>query len=97
MPARAAPAPTRERDYDFSNVGKVGRRTGVMLAPRGLDEYGLEEMTGMFSSPRKPSPATNKKSIMESVEEDEVNSEPTPRAGEKARQDAMQNEILTEM
>ena len=75
MPARSS-APPRERDYDFSNVGKVGRRTGVTLAPRALDKHGLEEMSGLFSSPRKPSPVS-KQIIMESVEED---MQQTPRA-----------------
>src|SRR5689334_17211686 len=68
MPARPS-APPRDRDYDFSNVGKVGRRTGVTLPPRDLDEHGLESMSGMFSSPRKPSPATDRRAIIESVEE----------------------------
>ena len=78
MPQRTA-APQRDRDdYDYANIGKVGRRTGVTLAPRNLDEHGLEEMTGMFSSPKKPSPAHNKRLIMESVEE--VNGDETPRA-----------------
>lgn len=67
MPARGS-APTKERDYDYSNIGKVGRRTGVTLAPRPLDEHGLEEVTGLFSSPKKPSPVTSRKTVIESVE-----------------------------
>lgn len=67
MPPRIS-APARERDYDYSNVGKVGRRTGVTLEPRPLDEHGLEEMTGLFSSPRKPSPVSSKRTVMASVE-----------------------------
>lgn len=61
--------PAKERDYDYSNVGKVGRRTGVTLEPRPLDEHGMEEMTGLFSSPRKPSPVNNKRTIVASIEE----------------------------
>ena len=67
MPPRIS-APARERDYDYSNVGKVGRRTGVILEPRPLDEHGLEEITGLFSSPRKPSPVNNKRNVIASVE-----------------------------
>lgn len=80
MPPRTAAAQRDRDDYDYANIGKVGRRTGVTLAPRNLDEHGFEEMSGMFSSPRKPSPAQahNKRVIMESVEE--VNGEETPRA-----------------
>jgi len=80
MPPRAA-ATQRDRDnHDYANVGKFGRRTGVSLAPRNLDEHGLEEVSGMFSSPRKPSPAQvhSKRVIIESVEE--VRDEETPRA-----------------
>jgi len=80
MPSRVSAAQRDRNDYDYANIGKVGRRTGVTLAPRNLDEHGLEEMSGMFSSPRKPSPAQahNKRIIMESVED--VESEETSRA-----------------
>lgn len=67
MPPRLS-VPARDRDYDYSNVGKVGRRTGVTLAPRPVDEHGLEEITGLFSSPRKPSPASKRQTIIESIE-----------------------------
>lgn len=67
MPARTAP---RERELDLTNVGKVGRRTGVSLAPRALDAYGLEEISGMFSSPQK-SPV-KMLGLMGSIMEDEV-------------------------
>jgi len=72
-----ASLPPRERDYDFSNIGKVGRRTGATLAPRKLDEFGMEEVSGMFSSPRKPSPIKPIENVLQSVEEDV--SEKTPR------------------
>ena len=63
--------PSRDRDYDFSDVGKVGRRTGVTLAPRALDEHGLENMTGLFSSPEKTMPSTSDKtSVVDSIESD---------------------------
>ncbi|ERF71442.1 hypothetical protein EPUS_06824 [Endocarpon pusillum Z07020] len=50
------PAVRRERDSDYSAVGTAGRRTGVTLPQGKLDENGLEEITGLFSSPVKPSP-----------------------------------------
>ncbi|KKY28865.1 putative cupin domain protein [Phaeomoniella chlamydospora] len=54
MPPRTAPRRARENDY--SNLGKAGRRTGVTIPEGRRDEYGLEEITGIFSSPQKPSP-----------------------------------------
>ncbi|KAF7502843.1 hypothetical protein GJ744_004998 [Endocarpon pusillum] len=50
------PAVRRERNSDYSAVGTAGRRTGVTLPQGKLDENGLEEITGLFSSPVKPSP-----------------------------------------
>ena len=44
------------------------RRTGVTLEPRPLDKDGMEEITGIFSSPRKPSPLKTVM-ILDSVEE----------------------------
>lgn len=44
------------------------RRTGVTLEQRPLDKDGMEEITGIFSSPRKPSPLKNVM-VLESVEE----------------------------
>ncbi|KAJ9215010.1 hypothetical protein DTO166G4_3408 [Paecilomyces variotii] len=46
-------APVRARDYDYSNVGKAGRRTGITLKEGKRDEHGMEEIDGMFSSPEK--------------------------------------------
>lgn len=43
------------------------RRTGVTLEQRPLDINGMEEITGIFSSPRKPSPL-KQVTMMESVE-----------------------------
>lgn len=81
MPTRTATASRqREVNLDFANVGEQGRRTGVVLAPRTVDENGLENMTGMFSSPAKETPASNKRSIMESIENDFATT--TPRACE---------------
>lgn len=82
MPPRLS-GPARDRDYDYSNVGKVGRRTGVTLAPRPLDEHGLEEITGLFSSPRKPSPINGKKTIIESIENS--NDATTPQANPRSQ------------
>ncbi|GIK02631.1 hypothetical protein Aspvir_006687 [Aspergillus viridinutans] len=45
--------PAKTRDYDYSNVGKAGRRTGVTLKEGKLDEHGMEEIDGIFSSPEK--------------------------------------------
>ncbi|EPS27414.1 hypothetical protein PDE_02357 [Penicillium oxalicum 114-2] len=47
---------TKPRDLDFSNVGTLGRRTGLTMEERQRDEYGMEEVDGLFSSPEK-SPA----------------------------------------
>lgn len=44
------------------------RRTGVTLEQRPVDANGMEEITGIFSSPRKPSPLKNMV-VMESVDE----------------------------
>lgn len=40
----------------------------MTLPPRPVDEHGLEEITGLFSSPRKPSPASKRQTIVESIE-----------------------------
>ncbi|KIX99183.1 uncharacterized protein Z520_04759 [Fonsecaea multimorphosa CBS 102226] len=54
------PAVRRERgNVDYSAIGKLGRRTGVTLDHRPLDANGMEEISGIFSSPRKPSPLKN--------------------------------------
>lgn len=45
-----------------------GRRTGVTLEQRPLDINGMEEITGIFSSPRKPSPL-KQMTLMASIEE----------------------------
>ncbi|WEW61835.1 mitotic fidelity of chromosome transmission- protein [Emydomyces testavorans] len=46
-------APPKAREMDFGNVGVAGRRTGVTLEKGKLDEHGMEEIDGMFSSPEK--------------------------------------------
>ncbi|PGH30883.1 centromere protein C [[Emmonsia] crescens] len=56
MPPRG---PTKTRDFDYSNVGKAGRRTGITLKEGKLDEHGMEEIDGMFSSPEKSPVKTN--------------------------------------
>ncbi|CAG8944898.1 unnamed protein product [Penicillium salamii] len=48
--------PGKARDYDYSNVGTTGRRTGISLKEGRRDEHGMEEVDGLFSSPEK-SPA----------------------------------------
>ena len=38
----------------YFDVGKVGRKTGITLKDTGVrDEYGMEPMAGIFSSPVK--------------------------------------------
>ncbi|KAL4986670.1 kinetochore CENP-C fungal-like protein [Aspergillus falconensis] len=44
-------ASLKARDFDYSNVGKAGRRTGITLAEGKRDEHGMEEVDGIFSSP----------------------------------------------
>lgn len=70
MPSLRTSLLPRERDYDFSNIGKVGRRTGATLAPRKLDQHGLEEVSGLFSSPRKPSPTKRNDGVVQTMEEE---------------------------
>ncbi|KAJ6127460.1 hypothetical protein N7523_003072 [Penicillium sp. IBT 18751x] len=48
-----ARGPGKARDFDFSNVGTTGRRTGITLAEGRRDEHGMEEVDGLFSSPEK--------------------------------------------
>ncbi|KAL2420117.1 hypothetical protein ABEF95_006800 [Exophiala dermatitidis] len=68
-------APRRQRDnVDYSAIGKLGRRTGVTLEQRPLDANGMEEISGMFSSPRKQSPL-KKMTTMENVDETSSSSE----------------------
>ncbi|KAL2375040.1 cupin domain-containing protein, variant 1 [Blastomyces gilchristii SLH14081] len=56
MPPRGL---AKARDFDYSNVGKAGRRTGITLKEGKLDEHGMEEIEGMFSSPEKSPVRTN--------------------------------------
>ncbi|KAL2415760.1 hypothetical protein ABEF95_007746 [Exophiala dermatitidis] len=73
-------APRRQRDnVDYSAIGKLGRRTGVTLEQRPLDANGMEEISGMFSSPRKQSPL-KKMTTMENVDE----TSPSPEAHEES-------------
>lgn len=49
-------APQRKRDNRenaYFNVGVQGRKTGITLEERARDEYGLEPVSGIFSSPEK--------------------------------------------
>ncbi|KAJ5164725.1 uncharacterized protein N7500_006555 [Penicillium coprophilum] len=45
--------PGKARDFDYSNVGTKGRRTGISLKEGRRDEHGMEEVDGLFSSPEK--------------------------------------------
>ena len=44
------------KEANFSNIGKVGRKTGLELKEGERDENGLEVLDGMFSSPEKQLP-----------------------------------------
>ncbi|KAE8148754.1 kinetochore CENP-C fungal-like protein [Aspergillus avenaceus] len=45
--------PAKARDYDYSNVGTLGRRTGISVKEGKRDEYGMEDIDEMWSSPEK--------------------------------------------
>ncbi|KAI9776978.1 MAG: hypothetical protein M1839_009122 [Geoglossum umbratile] len=52
--ATAGAAKKRDRGANFLDLGVAGRRTGVTLKDTGIrDEYGLEPIDGIFSSPAK--------------------------------------------
>ena len=65
-----------QREIDFSAVGKAGRRTGITLPRQRLDEHGLEEVSKLFSSPKKPSPLKHVFTAAAILEEDNA---ATPR------------------
>ncbi|KAJ5383300.1 hypothetical protein N7517_001211 [Penicillium concentricum] len=54
-----ARGPGKARDFDYSNVGTKGRRTGISLKEGRRDEHGMEEVDGLFSSPEKSSVELN--------------------------------------
>ncbi|KAK5690683.1 mitotic fidelity of chromosome transmission-related protein [Elasticomyces elasticus] len=58
---RLTPGRTRRQTQDqYFDVGKVGRKTGVVLPDKGVrDEHGMEPMSGIFDSPVKTSPQRN--------------------------------------
>ncbi|WPH04236.1 Hypothetical protein R9X50_00712500 [Acrodontium crateriforme] len=44
-----------QRQDQYFEIGKVGRKTGITLKDTGIrDEYGMEPMSGIFSSPVSP-------------------------------------------
>ncbi|KAL9106333.1 MAG: hypothetical protein Q9227_008602 [Pyrenula ochraceoflavens] len=63
----------KARDNDYSNLGKAGRRTGVVLPEGKRDQDGLEEITGLFSSPQKPSTAKSNRTAGTSGNEESTN------------------------
>ncbi|KIW79227.1 hypothetical protein Z517_05839 [Fonsecaea pedrosoi CBS 271.37] len=80
----ARPAVRRERgNVDYSAIGKMGRRTGITLDHRPLDANGMEEISGIFSSPRKPSPLKNM-TVMESVEGHSTSTESPQRSSPRS-------------
>ncbi|KAL8670107.1 MAG: hypothetical protein Q9168_005334 [Polycauliona sp. 1 TL-2023] len=58
MPART-PRALRTREGNWENPGVKGRATGITLPARPLREDGMEETTGLFSSPEKSPPKLN--------------------------------------
>lgn len=44
------------KEIVFCIANQFRSRTGVVLPEKKRDEHGIEEITGLFSSPRKPSP-----------------------------------------
>lgn len=47
-----APRKRETRENVFYNVGEQGRKTGIRLEDKGVrDEYGMEPVSGIFSSP----------------------------------------------
>ncbi|EMC96196.1 hypothetical protein BAUCODRAFT_33544 [Baudoinia panamericana UAMH 10762] len=52
-PGRLTPGRLRRKtEAQYFDVGKVGRKTGLVLPDKGVrDEYGLEPVSGIFSSP----------------------------------------------
>lgn len=54
------------------------RRTGLTLPQQKLDEHGLEEVSDLFSSPKKPSPL---KQMFTAADVDEGESDSTEMSG----------------
>ncbi|KAK4550672.1 hypothetical protein LTR36_000251 [Oleoguttula mirabilis] len=49
------PGRRRKAQDQYFDVGKVGRKTGITLPDKGIrDEYGMEPVSGIFSSPVSP-------------------------------------------
>ncbi|KAJ5888856.1 hypothetical protein N7495_008897 [Penicillium taxi] len=51
-----ARGPGKVREFDYSNVGTLGRRTGLPLKEGRRDEHGMEEVDGLFSDSPEKSP-----------------------------------------
>lgn len=49
----------RQRQANWANPGVEGRATGMTLAPRPLNEDGMETLQGLYSSPEKSPPKVN--------------------------------------
>ncbi|CAI7584161.1 unnamed protein product [Penicillium pancosmium] len=63
----------KAREYDYSNVGTAGRRTGLTLKEGRRDEHGMEEVDGLFSSPEKSPDKMN--GFEEDDDEDSIGSD----------------------
>ncbi|KAI5293294.1 hypothetical protein KEM52_005676 [Ascosphaera acerosa] len=60
---------SRARDFDYSNLGKAGRRTGITLREGAIDEDGMENLEGMFSSSPSPEPEPEDERVQEQEQE----------------------------
>ncbi|KAI5285443.1 hypothetical protein KEM54_000570, partial [Ascosphaera aggregata] len=70
--------PSRTRDYDYSNLGKAGRRTGITLREGEIDEDGMENLEGMFSSSPEPAVDIGNATVITSEDMDIGGSKPVP-------------------
>lgn len=47
----STPGRRKRTDNQYFELGKKGRKTGIELQERERDEHGLEQISGIFSSP----------------------------------------------
>lgn len=79
MAARTGRTPRamRQREGNYENPGVKGRATGITLARRPIREDGMEETSGLFSSPEKSPPKLNgvsrNSTVMEQDEDETMN------------------------
>ncbi|KAL8861061.1 MAG: hypothetical protein Q9178_002574 [Gyalolechia marmorata] len=79
MAARTGRTPRamRQREGNYEAPGVKGRATGITLARRPIREDGMEETSGLFSSPEKSPPKPNgvsrNSTVMEQDEDETMN------------------------